>query len=115
MRPFAQLFLMVAFGLLVTMAVFGKPPPNTDVYGTTHLWFDSLHNKNGTSCCTEADCHILTRDEWRRDAIGYEVKIHDQWQRVPPDKLTQSSIFSTPVACWSSADFLYCFAPPIET
>jgi hypothetical protein len=55
-------------------------------------WFDSLQNKNGAGCCSDADGVRLDDPEWRcASSEDCEVRLDGKWQRVPPEAILETT------------------------
>lgn len=93
-------------------------PPGTDLSGQTHLWFESLYNRQGGHCCGEADCHVLDDSRYRSTPSGgWEIEIRDgEWETVDPVLYTEKhSIFPHAVACWNATTLrLFCFTRVVD-
>jgi hypothetical protein len=77
----ARAFL-VLLGAAVAKMTLAAPPPNADP--SLAPWYESLHTKNGLSCCGEADCrHFPVQIDGGRYWILYEGK----WVGVPDESV----------------------------
>jgi hypothetical protein len=55
-------------------------------------WFDSLTNRQGLGCCSDADGIRLDDPEWRCEHAGRcFVKLDGVWREVPPDAILDTS------------------------
>jgi hypothetical protein len=74
--------ILVLLGVGVTRIALAAPPPNADP--SLAPWYESLHTKNGLSCCGEADCrHFPVQIDGGRYWILYEGK----WVGVPDESV----------------------------
>jgi hypothetical protein len=110
-----------ATALLIAMstAAIAAPPPNADP--ALHAWFEKQNNIDGFFCCSLADGHILSDDEWRSNKGIYEVRISGQWYPVSPGWVRDTAGGPNPTGhaiVWYGDDgygvHLYCFAPGPE-
>lgn len=108
--------------LLLSTSALAAPPPGTDTNSQLHAWFERQYSVNGALCCSEADGHIISDDDWRATGRSYDVKINDQWWSVPEHALRNLEGGPNPTGnpiVWytSNADGspnIYCFAPGYE-
>lgn len=102
----------------LSIIILAAPPPGTDEESPISQWFQGLHDSDGTSCCSVADCrHLPTRI----GRSGFEVqvpKLNEQyesvgteWVPVPPDKIIPHKENPTgePITCWSPGRGVMCF------
>lgn len=85
------LLMLLALAAVLDVA-FGMPPPGTDLSGAEHAWWECNKQPNGVSCCSEADGHSLSDNQWRIDPPSYDVRVEGDWFVVPG-----STIISTQV------------------
>jgi hypothetical protein len=105
---------------LASMA-WGAPPPDADLGGPLHAWFERQHNVRGGWCCDLADGHVLSDDDWRQSGDRYEVRVTDAWLPVPSEALRDTVGGPNPTGhaiVWFTANEfgvrIYCFAPGTE-
>jgi hypothetical protein len=110
-------FLLAVLILAVPIA-WAAPPENADP--ALSPWFQSLHDSDGHSCCSLADCRPV---DARQVGDGYEVLIgkeHEleppQWIAVPPDKVLSRipNPVGRAVVCWSPYRGVMCFVRATE-
>jgi hypothetical protein len=92
------------------------------------LWFKGLHNKHGTSCCDESDCHREKKLDgtpsgefwWRHSETdeGYEIRTtpYGQWMKVPDYAVNPQNAENPTngaLACFMGTT-IYCFVPPVD-
>jgi hypothetical protein len=111
----------VAVGAVTATEVVSAPPPDADLSGPLHAWFDRQHNVRGGWCCQLADGHILEGDDWRIVGAQYEVRIAGRWHRISDDKLRDPAGGPNPTGkavVWyvvvGEVVAIYCFAPGVE-
>jgi hypothetical protein len=56
-------FWFIAF-LLLAGPCLAAPPPDADLDGAIHGWFEHQHSVTGAWCCKLADGHILAESDW---------------------------------------------------
>jgi hypothetical protein len=90
-KAVSKALIMIA-ALLVgwAVAVHAKPPPGADLNSPTHAWFEAQRTRQGYSCCSIADGHVLEEDDIRETANGWEVRIDGTWHPVPESKVIHS-------------------------
>ena len=104
--------------LLLALPAAASPPPDADP--ALHSWFDRQRNVRGMLCCSIADGHILSEDEWRSNGGFYEVFIRGDWYRILPSQMRDTAGGPNPTGraiVWYSVHdrvIIYCFAPGIE-
>lgn len=49
-----------------------------------HAWYNTLHDRNGTSCCHDRDCRPT---QSRQHDGKIQVLVDGEWLDVPPDTL----------------------------
>src|SRR5690348_12379793 len=74
----------LAAAILVVPQCLSAPPPEADLNGPLHGWFEHQHSIIGNWCCKLADGYILNDADWRTAGGNYEVRIGRAWYRVPP-------------------------------
>jgi hypothetical protein len=108
---------LLSFLLLFLGTAYAAPPPNPDP--VLHAWFDNQYSLAGGWCCRIADGHILSDEEWRSGARGYEVFIGGEWRTVEPETM-RNTVRGGPnptghAIVWHDAGFrIWCFAPGTE-
>jgi len=89
------LILIVVFNLVVTPSLMAPAAARDDGrYAQSPLkpWFDSLRDKNGIGCCSDADGIKLDDPEWRCErADRCFVRLDGAWREVPPDAILETS------------------------
>lgn len=110
--------IAVTLWLLSQSAAFPAPPSNPDP--VLHEWFDRQRSVRGILCCSIADGHILSDEEWRINGAFYEVYIRGEWHRVLPSQLRDTAGGPNPtgraIVWYTIRDrvIIYCFAPGTE-
>ena len=113
-----------ALVFLASTTAVAAPPP--DANPALAPWFRSLTNPVilGESCCSEADGHILSDNDWRETNDGYQVRVADAWWQVPPDTVLNNvpNPTGSAVVFWEAhgkgshkAPRIYCFVRPPES
>jgi hypothetical protein len=94
-------------------------PPNADP--ALHAWFERQHSVAGAWCCDVADGHVLTAEQWRASANGYQVLLEGAWLDVPANALRDPAGGPNPTGqavVWyvemPDLFHIYCFAPGTE-
>ncbi len=82
------------------------------------LWFRSLTNAEGQSCCNMRDCQIaqarLVHDHWEVLIVPWEVE--PRWVSVPEQAiLRRENPDGRPIVCRTPNGFIRCFVPPAGT
>lgn len=113
-------FWFIAF-LLLAGPCLAAPPPDADLDGAIHGWFEHQHSVTGAWCCKLADGHILAEPDWRASSDRYEVRINNIWLPVPAtalrDPLGSPNPTGHAVVWWtrvSNETVILCFAPGNE-
>lgn len=52
-------------------------------------WFDSLKNKKGFGCCSDADGTALSDPDWRVAGNKYRVRLNGIWLDVPDEAVIE--------------------------
>jgi hypothetical protein len=114
------MILLIAF-LLIVAPSLAAPPPDADLNGPLHTWFEHQHSVTGDWCCSLADGHLLAETEWRASSGRYEVWINRAWHTVPAtalrDPLGGPNPTGRAVVWWSQVGdeiVIHCFAPGNE-
>lgn len=80
----ARLFLAL---LTYAAAARAEPPQGTDLNSPIHKWWEChVQPHSPVSCCSEADGHNLTDNDWRQTkdpADPYEIRVEGTWHPVP--------------------------------
>jgi hypothetical protein len=107
--------------LFVAGQALAAPPPDIDLDGPVHAWFERQRSVIGSWCCSVADGHILDPPDWRTSGGHYEVRIDQVWYDVPANSLRDPSGGPNPtgqaVVWWSRVGgemVIHCFAPGNE-
>lgn len=81
----AAFLAVLTLALLVFAAVtaFAEPPAGMHPSPQMHQWFESLRSPAGMSCCGVADCRFLDVKRDSKSDSGFDVRIGDEWVRVP--------------------------------
>lgn len=117
-RRFAIGAAAASAALLAQTAARAAAPPNPDP--ALHEWFDRQRSVRGILCCSIADGHILSDEEWRINGAFYEVFIRGEWHRVLPSQLRDTAGGPNPtgraIVWYAIRDHvvIYCFAPGTE-
>jgi hypothetical protein len=104
--------------LLLMPPAAAAPPPDADP--TLHTWFERQRSARGVLCCSIADGHILSDEEWRTNGAFYEVYIQGEWHRIQPAQLRDPAGGPNPtgraIVWYTVRDrlIIYCFAPGVE-
>ena len=70
--------------LLLNLTRYDGPPVDPDL----HEWFEQQTSHGGhLPCCSEADGHVLSEEEWRLSGGTYQVFIEDKWRDVPQEAM----------------------------
>jgi len=110
--------LAAAVGALLAADAVSAPPPDADP--ALHAWFDRQRNVRGILCCSIADGHILSDEEWRTNGASYEVFILGQWRQIQASQLRDPAGGPNPtgraIVWYMVRDrvVIYCFAPGTE-
>jgi hypothetical protein len=115
-----RLIVPIAF-LLIAAPSLAAPPPEADLNGPLHAWFEHQHSVTGDWCCSLADGHILADSDWRVFDDHYEVWINGIWYPIPATALRDPLGGPNPtghaVIWWSQVRneiVIHCFAPGDE-
>lgn len=100
--------------LVVTIALSVRAAPLANADPALAPWFQSLHNSEGASCCSLADCRVT---DLRIGRDGYEALIGGQWRGVPPATVLEHVDNPTgrAVACYRPVLGILCFVRPAES
>jgi len=71
--------ILIIASLLIALPCLAASPPDTDLNGSLHAWFEHQHSVAGAWCCNVADGHILVESDWRTTGSHYEVWIDHAW------------------------------------
>jgi hypothetical protein len=113
-----SLLAAALFGAALASDAVSAPPPNADP--ALHAWFDRQRNVRGILCCSIADGHILSDEEWRTNGGFYEVYILGEWRQIQPSQLRDPAGGPNPTGraiVWYTVRervIIYCFAPGTE-
>jgi hypothetical protein len=104
--------------LLLSTPCYAAPPPDTDLGGPVHSWFERQHSITGEWCCKLADGKILSDSEWRISNGRYEVWLSNRWRPVPSTSLRSLRGGPNPtghaIVWWERIEqeiVILCFAP----
>lgn len=124
MQQFKMVIATAAFAACLTLALGAdaKPPPGTDLNSAMHRWFECQKQPtSGASCCSIADGHVLSEDQWSIRGNGYRVKIGAVWYEVPANRVIASRCgpnpTASPVVWWgyvAGEPMIFCFLPGTE-
>jgi hypothetical protein len=83
-------------------------------------WFDSLRNKNGMGCCSDADGVRLEDPEWDCDGNNCRVRLDGTWHAVPPEALLDEDNRVGYAIVWRTIDprgqsVIHCFLRGAQT
>lgn len=91
MRELASRPVLSVMAALIPLAVAAvaaraAPPPGTNLKSPEHRWWEcQVQPSNGRTCCSEADGHVLSDNDWRVSHDHYQVRVDGTWFDVPPD------------------------------
>lgn len=113
-------FVLCAFALLAAPAS-AKPPEGYTPSPDESAWFKSLHQSNGTPCCSEqTDCRKVPAANIRSNGPNWQFKAtreiygigngDDEWHDIPPEKIQHShAAMQNPTGEW-----VICFVLNLE-
>jgi hypothetical protein len=82
-----------------------------------HSWFESLLDKSGKKCCSDADGKPLDDDDWKKENGQYWVLVLHKWRLVPATAvLEQPNLFGRPVVWYTYSQgepLIRCFIPGV--
>jgi hypothetical protein len=98
---------------VVALPALAFPLPTIRIDPALHAWFESQHDRDGRSCCAEADGHVMADEDVRFVEGHFEVRIGDAWMAVPERAMAQGPMnpLGHPVAWWIGEHF-YCLSMP---
>lgn len=108
-----RLLIASACALFLLHSAYGAPPENADP--ALAPWFQSLHQPNGASCCSEADCRPV---DARMEGDHYQAFVRNRWLDIPNQKVIPSKSNPTgrAVLCMQPEnEVIFCFVRPAET
>jgi hypothetical protein len=104
--------------LLIATPCLAAPPPDADLDGPLHAWFEHQHSVAGDWCCHVADGHLLSAAEWRASGDHYEAWINYAWHTVPATALRDPAggpnLTGYAIIWWSQVGHeivIHCFGP----
>jgi len=104
--------------LLLNLTRYDGPPVDPDL----HEWFEQQTSHGGhLPCCSEADGHVLSEEEWRLSGGIYQVFIEDKWRDVPqeamvdpghgPNRLAKPIVWYRKNSHYGGEPVIDCFMP----
>lgn len=120
-KPFLGVVVLLLLGLLTYLHARGAPPEGADPNSPLAKWYQSLHTKNGTGCCSLADCREA---KYRQTPTGYDVFLDEKWhvepahwQPVPSDAILERipNPTGSAVVCALPNGAILCFVRETES
>jgi len=89
-----RIVAIIVATLTMTICVMARDRDGRYADSPLKPWFDSLKDKNGAPCCSDADGNVIADADWDVLDGHYRVRLENEWVDVPDHALiTRPNLF----------------------